>query len=76
MKVKENVTDLIESGDFVNEMRVEEFDDDEGNLYLGYPIYDDAIMDCIEEVRPLDTVRIENILTKEQYQNSCYRLEV
>ncbi len=55
-------------------MTVEKFDDDEGE-FLGFPIYDDGLMDCIEEVRPLDTIKIKTILTHEQYEANCYRLE-
>ena len=36
-----NIIDLIEVGDYVNGMEIDEFDDVEGNLYLGFGIYDD-----------------------------------
>ena len=70
-----NIKDLIKPMDFVNGMQVDEFDDVEGNLYLGFPIYDDGLMNSISEFRPLDTVEIETILTYEQYNSNCYRLE-
>ena len=70
-----NILDLLKVGDYVNGMEIDEFDDVEGNLYLGFPIYDDGLMDCISEFRPLSTVEIKSILTKEQFENMEYRLE-
>lgn len=74
-KHSKNIIDLIEVGDIVNGMIVEEFDDEEGNLYLGFPIYDDALMNCIEETRPLNTIDIKSILTHEQYKENAYEVE-
>ena len=59
-----NLIDLIEAGDYVNGIEVKEFDDDEGHLYLGFGIFTDSCMDCIEEIRPLSTVDIRTIVTK------------
>lgn len=70
-----NIIDLIEEGDIVNGFTIEEFDDEDGNIYLGIPIYDDAQLDCIEEVRTIDSMQIKTILTHEQYERICYRLE-
>ena len=67
-----NIKKLLKKGDIVNGFTVEEFDDEEGNDYLGIPIYDDAELNCIEEVRPIDTIQIKTILTKEQYERNCY----
>ena len=75
IKHSPNLIDLIEKKDLVNGMTVEEFDDDEGNLYLGFPIYDDGLMDCIEEVRPLDTVEIKEVITHEQIEAISYKVE-
>ena len=69
-----NPIDLIKVGDYVNGYEVLEFDDEEVNLYLGIPIYDDALMDCISEVRPLDTIEIKSIVTKEQFKNIEYKV--
>lgn len=66
--------DLIEVGDYVNGMEVDEFDDVEGNIYLGFPIYDDSLMDCISEFRPLETVKIKSIVTKEQFESVKYEV--
>ena len=46
----------------------------QGNLYLGIPIYDDALMNCISEVRPLDTIEIKSIVTKEQFEKVMYKV--
>ena len=70
-----NIIDLLEEGDFVNGMMIEEFADYDEGIYLGVPIYTDALMDTIEEVRPLDSIEIKTILTKEQYMNNCYVVE-
>lgn len=74
VKHSKNIIDLIEEGDYVNGMELYEFDDDEGNLYLGFPVYDDALMNCIEEVRPLNTVEIKSIITKEQIKQIEFRI--
>lgn len=70
VKNSKNIIDLIEDDDIVNGMMVEKNDDE-----LGFPIYTDSLMDCIEEFRPLDTIKIKTILTHEQYEANCYRLE-
>ena len=73
-KHSKNIIDLIEVGDYVNGYEVDEFDDDEGNLHLGFPIYDDGLMDCIIEYRPLDTVEIKSIVTHEQFNSIKYEV--
>lgn len=75
IKHSPNIIDLIEVGDYVNGYEVDEFDDDEGNMYLGFPIYDDSLMDCIEEVRPLETVDIKSIVTHEQFNSIKYEVK-
>ena len=67
-----NKIGIVEKGDYVNGMEVDEFDDEEGNIYLGFPIYTDACMDCIEEVRPLSSIEIEDIVTHEQFESVKY----
>ena len=67
--------DLIEEGDFVNGMKVELFDDEEENMYLGFPIYNDCLMDCIEEVLPLEEVKITSVLTHEQFEKMAFVVE-
>lgn len=74
VKHSPNIIDLIEVGDYVNGIYVDEFDDVEGNLYLGFAIYDDALMDCVTEFRPLETVEIKTIVTKEQFKNVMYEV--
>lgn len=64
--------EVLEKGDYVNGMEIDEFDDVEGNLYLGIPIYTDGLMDCIEEFRPLETIEIQDIVTKEQFDREKY----
>lgn len=64
--------ELLEKGDYVNGMEIDEFDDVEGNIYLGFPIYDDSLMNTISEFRPLETVDIKSIVTKEQFDREKY----
>ena len=81
VKHSPSIIDLIEEGDFVNGFQVMMFDDmydKETDTYedgLAIPIYDDAMLDCIEEVRPLKTVEIKSIVTKEQYEGIKYEVQ-
>lgn len=61
-KHSKNIIDLIEVGDYVNGYRVERYLD--GDLVL-----EDEIKSILKK-----TI-IEEILTHEQYENNCYRLE-
>ena len=73
-KYSSNIKELLGKDDYVNGYELQEFDDEEGNLYLGIPIYDDALMNCISEVRPLDTIEIKSIVTKEQFEKVMYKV--
>ena len=73
-KYNKNLKELIEVKDIVNGMTIEEFDDEEGT-FLGVPIYTDGNMDSIEYVIPLSVIEVETILTHEQYDNECYKID-
>ena len=73
--IKESIIDLLQEEDIVNGFTIEKFYDEDLDDYLGIPIYDDAQLDCIEEVRPINTIQIKTILTKEQYMQNCYTVE-
>lgn len=75
VKHSPNIIDLIEVGDYVNGFEVDEFDDTEGNIYLGIPIYTDSLMNCIDEFRPINTIDIKSIVTKEQFANTEYKIK-
>ena len=75
IKHSKNIIDLLQEGDIVNGFSIGEFYDENENKYLGIPIYDDAQLDCIGEVRPIDSLIITTILTKEQYEKNCYTVE-
>ena len=81
IKASHNIIDLIEEGDYVNGNLIEMFYDcwnDEIKDYediLGIAIYDDARMDCITSIRPLTTLDIKSIVTKEQFESIEYSLE-
>lgn len=69
-----DIIELLEAGDYVNGYELSEFDDEEGNLYLGIPIYDDALMNSFTEIRPLNTIEIKSIVTKEQFEKVMYKV--
>lgn len=73
--IKENIIDLLEEGDIVNGFSISKFDNEDGNEFLAIPIYNDVQLDCIEEVRPIATIKIKTILTHEQYIQNCYTVE-
>ena len=74
-KHSKNIIDLLEEGDIVNGFSISKFDNEDGNEFLAIPIYNDAQLDCIEEVRPIATIKIKTILTHEQYMQNCYTVE-
>lgn len=77
-KASYDIKELIQYGDYVNGFKVIEFDgiDDDGNDYieLGIPVYEDACLDVISEYRPLSTIDIESIVTKEQFERMECRI--
>lgn len=75
VKHSKNIIDLLQEEDIVNGFTIEKFYDEDENDYLGIPIYDDAQLDCIEEVRAIATIKIKTILTHEQYIQNCYTVE-
>lgn len=68
-KHSDNIIDLIEEGDYVNGVEVigKEFDNF-NKEYLQCGVSDYVI--CTFEVKDIKT-----ILTKEQYENNCYKVE-
>lgn len=81
IKASNNIIDLIEEGDYVNGYLIEKFYDtynpktEEYEDILGIAIYDDARMDCIEEIRPLRTLDIKSIVTKEMFESVQYKVD-
>lgn len=73
LKHSKNIIDLIEVGDFVNGYRVIEFKKsnirDSGIQILVYRNHQ------YEQWETIFENEIKNILTKEQYNQNCYRLE-
>ena len=70
LKSSYNIIDLIEEGDYVNGVEVigKEFDNF-NKEYLQCGVGDYVI--CTFEIKDIKT-----ILTKEQYENNCYKVEV
>lgn len=78
VKASHNIIDLIEEGDYVNGFKVIEFYniDGDGNEQeeLGIPVYEDSCLDAISEYRPLSTIDIKSIVTKEQMEAMAYKV--
>ena len=83
IKASYNIIDLIEKGDFVkvridgifiNYFMVDKFEDEDENIRLGIGCYEDGLLDTISEYRPLETLEILGIVTKEQFSSMEYRL--
>ena len=79
-KHSSNIIDLIEEGDYVNGYEIEMFFDcynEKTQKYediLGIGIFDDACIDSITEIRPLSTLNIKSIVTKEQFKSIEYKI--
>ena len=73
-KHSENLIDLVEVGDVVNKCEVVTFYDYDED---GNDIYRLGILCDYEEntVFLLGEIKIETILTKEQYENNCYKVD-
>ena len=83
IKVSRNITDLIEERDFVkvridgifiNWFMVDLFEDENENQELGIGCYEDGLLNTISEYRPLDTLEILEVLTKEQFEKMSYKV--
>ena len=65
IKHSKNIIDLIEVGDFVNEMRVY---NEGGKLAI-------ELAEHIPSYKLIENIKIKTILTHEQYEANCYKLE-
>lgn len=74
VKHSKDIKDLIEEGDFINGMQVDEFDDEEGTV-LGIPVYEDGLFDTLNFYVPIESIKIKTILTKERFENECFKVE-
>ena len=74
-----NIIDLIQVGDYVNGMRIVAKDSD-NRLYvaedLGQPYDREFYNGCFEYTILDERFKIKTILTKEQYENNSYKVEV
>lgn len=73
-KHSKNIIDLIEAGDFINGMQVDEFDDEEGTV-LGIPVCEDGLFNTLNFYVPVESINIKTILTKERFESECFRLK-
>lgn len=74
VKHSKNIIDLIEEGDFINGMQVDEFDDEEGTV-LGIPVYEDGLFNTLNFYVPIESINIKTILTKEKFESECFKVE-
>ena len=68
-KASYNIIDLIEVGDYVNGKKVDRISFIEDTYYIKTKVSNTNNYDYLPEHL------IETILTKEQYENNCYKLE-
>ncbi|MCI8486117.1 MAG: hypothetical protein HFJ20_03295 [Clostridia bacterium] len=73
-KHSKNIKELVQAGDFINGMQVDEFDDEEGTV-LGIPVYEDGLFNTLNFYVPIESINIKTILTKEKFENECYKVE-
>lgn len=76
IKHSKNIIDLIEVGDYVNGNKVVETYKDskkQDELYLEVVVSSKMIKEPLTDY--IEEDRIKSILTKEQYEANCYRLE-
>lgn len=74
VKKSENIIDLVEIGDFANGLEVQEFYYEDGTM-LGIPVYtSDGLFNVIECWVPLEEINIKEILTKERYEQNCFKV--
>lgn len=73
-KHSKNIKELVQAGDFINGMQVDEFDDEEGTV-LGIPVYEDGLFNTLNFYVPIESINIKTILTKEKFENECFRLK-
>lgn len=74
VKKTNNITDLVQEGDFVNGLEVQEFYYEDGTM-LGIPVYtSDGLFNAIECWIPLEEINIKTILTKERYEQNCFKV--
>ncbi len=83
IKASHNIMDLIEEGDFVkvridgvfiNCFMVDLFEDENENQELGIGCYEDGLLNSISEYRPLNTLEILEVVTKEQFKSISYEV--
>ena len=83
IKASHNIIDLIEERDFVkviidgifvNWFMVDLFEDENENQELGIGCYEDGLLNSISEYRPLNTLEILEVLTKEQFESMSYKV--
>ena len=72
VKHSKNIIDLIEVGDFVNGIRVYCIKKEENSVIRKEHI---IINYLYENSKSLYEENIENVLTKEQYSQNCYKVE-
>ena len=74
VKESEDIKELVQEGDFANGLEVQEFYYEDGTM-LGIPVYtSDGLFNAIEYWVPLEEINIKEILTKERYEQNCFKV--
>ena len=83
IKTSNNIKELIKERDFVkvridgifiNWFMVDLFEDENENQELGIGCYEDGLLNSISEYRPLNTLEILEVVTKEQFESISYEV--
>lgn len=74
VKHSKNIKELVEAGDFINGMQVDEFDGEEETA-LGIPVYEDGEFNTLNFYVPIESINIRTILTKEKFESECFKVE-
>lgn len=72
IKHSKNIIDLIEVGDYVNEYKIFRIDELEGKSKKIFTVFEQGVTDYL---RCWNNEDIKSILTKEQYEEICYKVE-
>lgn len=74
VKESKDIKELVQEGDFVNGLEVQEFYYEDGTM-LGIPVYtSDGLFNAIECWVSLEEINIKEILTKERYEQNCFEV--
>lgn len=71
---KDDIVKVRIDNTFINYFVVDTFEDNEENEILGIACYEDGMLNTISEYRPLNTLEILEVLTKECFKQMSYKV--